>query len=250
VLRAQGCNQLAWLASLAQENTYAAIWAEEGVRLFRAAGDRGGLANCLLALAHTAMHQGNYREATTIIEESLQLWREVYGDAEVAFPLDFLCGVALHQGDYDRAVAFGKESIALTRAQPHQGLLKFTLDTCACALFSRGDLEEALALWVEGVGLAYASQDRRATVYYLEGFAGVAARQGLPQRAARLAGAASAVREEIHTSRSVPEAAIVERFLAPARAQLDEAEWNKAWNEGWVMTLEQAIAYGLDASGT
>ena len=194
----------------------------------------------------TAVHEGHYALATSALEESLQLRRELGGDQDVAFQLDFLGEVALCQGDYDRAVTLGKESIALTRAQPHQGLLKFTLDNCARAYFLRGDVEQAHLLWVEGVGPAYASQDRRATVFYIEGFAGVAAHQGMFERAARLAGAASSVREAIHSSLSMPEATIVERFLAPARAHLDEAEWTKAWNEGRSMALEQAIAYGLE----
>jgi hypothetical protein len=37
-----------------------------------------------------------------------------------------------------------------------------------------------------------------------------------------------------------------ERYLASARAQLDEAAWEAAWQEGQAMTLEQAVEYALN----
>jgi hypothetical protein len=41
----------------------------------------------------------------------------------------------------------------------------------------------------------------------------------------------------------------VERNQAHARTLVDDTTWDAAWTEGQGMTLEQAIAYALEATG-
>ena len=85
------------------------------------------------------------------------------------------------------------------------------------------------------------------TVYGLQGLAGVAALRGEAARAARLWGAAEALREAIGYpaspfDRSHPD---YEGLLAPARSRLGEAAWEAAQAEGRMMTPEEAIEYAL-----
>ena len=40
---------------------------------------------------------------------------------------------------------------------------------------------------------------------------------------------------------------LYERFLIAARSQVEEEVWEKDWEEGQAMTLEEAIAYALAA---
>ena len=42
------------------------------------------------------------------------------------------------------------------------------------------------------------------------------------------------------------ERAACERLVAALRHRLGESTWAAAWDEGWTMTLEQAIAYALE----
>jgi len=79
----------------------------------------------------------------------------------------------------------------------------------------------------------------------LEGVATVAGRQGQPTRAARLLGAAQALREAVSTPHTLVERSAHERDLADARAQLDEMTWSKAWIDGQEMSLEEAISKAL-----
>jgi len=44
----------------------------------------------------------------------------------------------------------------------------------------------------------------------------------------------------------VPERTATERAVAAARTTLGEAAWNAAFTEGNALSLEQAIAYGLE----
>lgn len=80
----------------------------------------------------------------------------------------------------------------------------------------------------------------------LEQFARVAIGQAQPERAARLWGAAQALREIIGAQIPSGERSIYDHAVAAARAQLKEAAFAAAWAEGRDMTRKQAIAYALE----
>ncbi len=68
--------------------------------------------------------------------------------------------------------------------------------------------------------------------------------QGI-QRAARLWSAAAAICETIAARLPLVYRRELEPVIARAHAQLDEATWAAAWDEGRAMTVEQAVAYAL-----
>jgi non-specific serine/threonine protein kinase len=79
----------------------------------------------------------------------------------------------------------------------------------------------------------------------LERLGGVAGGQGHLERAARLLGAAEAVREAIGAAALAQDRTDDDRNVAIVRSRLDEKRLNMAWAEGRAMTLEQAIEYAL-----
>ena len=174
-----------------------------------AAHDRGGIANALSSLGDVARAEGKYAEATARYEESLALYRELDFDQEwMARVLRHLGEVALDQGD-----------VVLARSRAIESLL------AARDLAERG---------VPQIGPA------------LEVLAGVAAAQGLAERALRLAGAAAALRERLRQTPWPVEAEALARWLAPARQVLTAAVAEAAWSEGQALPLEQAMAYALE----
>jgi len=70
----------------------------------------------------------------------------------------------------------------------------------------------------------------------------VMAVQGEPALAARLYGAAEALRERVGTPIPPVEHATYERLVAAVRTQLDEVVFASTWAEGQTMTPEQALA--------
>jgi len=69
--------------------------------------------------------------------------------------------------------------------------------------------------------------------------------RGQGERAARLFGAAQALREAMGASLSPSEHTDDERHTAATRAALGEEAFAAAWNEGRSLSLEQAIALAL-----
>jgi hypothetical protein len=94
----------------------------------------------------------------------------------------------------------------------------------------------------------YGSEEEWRIADALEGYGALAAAQGAPRRALRLAGAAAALRERERGTRplSPREQITRDRRLAPARQALSAEEQAAAWAEGQAMTLEQAIADALE----
>jgi len=103
---------------------------------------------------------------------------------------------------------------------------------------AEGFLKEALALDRELGSWAYGA-------YCLEGFAGLAGARGQGVRAARLWGAAEALRTDIGAPPSLDARPLYERSMAAARAQLGEAQWEAAFAQGMAMSAEEATDYAL-----
>jgi hypothetical protein len=79
----------------------------------------------------------------------------------------------------------------------------------------------------------------------LAGLGGVAAGQGLADRAARLLAAADAWFDQTHQLLDPPERVEHDGYIAAARAQLGDTAFAAAWADGYGMSIEQAYAYAL-----
>ncbi|HET7271242.1 MAG TPA: hypothetical protein VFI90_09150, partial [Rubrobacter sp.] len=79
----------------------------------------------------------------------------------------------------------------------------------------------------------------------IEGLACVAGAGGEAERAARLFGAAEALREATGDQLANTSRSLQEPYLAAARSRIGEVAWIEAWEEGRSMTFEGTIAYAL-----
>ena len=80
----------------------------------------------------------------------------------------------------------------------------------------------------------------------LEGLAGIAVAQGHPERAARLFGAAAALRTRMGVPLLPANERLYQRQVTRTQDALGEDRWAMLWEEGRVMTRDEAVAYGLD----
>jgi non-specific serine/threonine protein kinase len=117
----------------------------------------------------------------------------------------------------------------------------------------QGDSLQAAALFEESLKLFAELGNKMGIAECLEGLAGVAAgdrtstrRELRAERAAQLFGAAEALREAATTPLPPYRRADVDRDLAAARAQLDDAAFDAAWEAGRAMTMERAVGYALE----
>ena len=102
---------------------------------------------------------------------------------------------------------------------------------------------------MEALDLQITQRNRVGIAECVAALAGIAGAEAQPERAARLFGAAEALREALNARVWPAERADYERNLAMARAQLgpgQEAAWEKAWQEGRAMSFEEALSCALN----
>jgi hypothetical protein len=88
--------------------------------------------------------------------------------------------------------------------------------------------------------------NRSAVAHELECFGFLALHAEGPPRAAKLFGAAEAVRERNQSPMADYERVEYDQAVTQVRSLLTEAEFNALWAEGRSMTMEQAIELALE----
>ncbi len=243
---------VAWsLYRLAQPDMYQGEYAraralcEESLALHRKLGNTWGIAYGVHQLARVLFYsQSDPALVRSLLQESLTLNREL-GDKWINGQVLLLLGeVALSQGDMALARSLAEESMALWREIefPWATCSLWSLELLAKAEAHQGDYARARIHYEEGLALARKVDDKGYIAFYLEGLADLIAVQGEPPWAARLWGAAEALREAIGAPIPPVYRPAYERSVTVARAQFGEKPFAAAWAQGHTMTPEQALA--------
>jgi predicted ATPase/DNA-binding CsgD family transcriptional regulator len=218
---------------------------EAGVRLYREVGDRRRLGIALSTYGNVVLWMGDLSQATELFEAELEEYRAIGDDIGVGVAFINLGRAATIRGDYDLAETFLEQARAMLAA----GGTGWDL---ALALFNRGRLEHARGRTVDALShyrdaLARFAKlaDRATSARCFEGVAGVAAACGRPELAARLLGAAEALRERLGRPVDAEDRPAYQEAVAAARAALGEAAFAAARAAGRVLPFEEAVAEAL-----
>jgi len=218
---------------------------EESLALFREVGHGQAVSSSRVNLGYLALAEGDNASAAALLEEALTSARELGELGTVANCLRDLGVVARHQGDFARARALGEEALAMSRRLGDRLAIAACLLTLACTADGLGDHATARALLREA-GDAYRELGSRTNIpEYLEATASFCAADGEADRAARLFGAAQALREKMGIPLEPSDRAEYERTVAAARAALGDEAFAAAWAEGRAMSWQEAMVYAL-----
>ena len=265
-----------WQGSLADARDRAS----EALALSRQAGDPVGIAHALLGLAHLEVAESLPQERRrALAEEALILAREGGDDRLVAGALrhralalsgaqgsaEFDAAVAalrkigsareltglysdaaynaIKEGRPDRAFPLLDQAMSLARELGEPLALAFVCGNMGLAALYSGELDRSQDAFDEQLRLC------REHVFWvaaegLSGLAAVAARQGDPQRAARLLGAATAI-GPWDADIDVRDA-LEQQFFEPARQRYGVRRWSQAHAAGTRLSFEAAIDVALN----
>jgi tetratricopeptide (TPR) repeat protein len=204
------------------------------------------MSGALSVLGALAREQGDLSRAQGLHEESLALGRRLADTHRVALELGNLAKDALLRKDYVRAVQLGEESLALHRARGSNTDIAETLVDLGQAVRHTGDNERAAMLLRESLTLLGDARYTFMAVESLEVLASILCALDEAERAARLLGAAAALRTSIGVIRSRKVAADHDRTVAAVREALDEEVFAAAWAAGAAMEFEEVIAYAIE----
>jgi predicted ATPase/DNA-binding CsgD family transcriptional regulator len=152
-VRAQALNVAAILASLQDDYTTARTLVQESLQLSRELAERQQTGYALYILGRLSRLEGNYAGAVSFFEESLALFREVGQQHDLALVLSGLGLTLLYLGEYERATVFCEESLALSRALGDARGIASWLTNLGVIMLARGDDKRAQELCEESLAI-------------------------------------------------------------------------------------------------
>jgi predicted ATPase len=214
---------------------------EQSLAVFEEAEDLHGSGLALVGLSDVARDHGNPEGVIARCRQALALFQETGNAFYTGLVLHNLGLAARYQGDYQRAEALLAESLATLRQAAGPAAIAEVLTDVGVVALEQGKDEQARQAFAES--LATKTTWTLGTI--LEGLAGIAVAHGHPERAARLFGAAAALRTRMGTPILPANERLYRRHVTRTQEALGEERWSMLWAEGQAMTRERAIAYGL-----
>jgi predicted ATPase len=223
---------------------------EQSLMIYRKLNDKWGIALVLDSLGFVAKEKSDLVSARTLREDSLAIFRELSDYWDMMRLLHNLGELARFEGDYARAKALYEEARALGQ---ELGVAKWDLANqligLGYAVLRDGNDGRAVTHFKESVVL---QREQGLTTLLMAlciaGLGGVAAARGQSVPATQLLGAAKSLMTVCEAKGEYMELldrVEFDRDVAVVHAQLDEATFNAAWEEGQKMTKDEALDLAL-----
>jgi tetratricopeptide (TPR) repeat protein len=177
-LRAPALHSQGLLAARKGDNAAARALHGESLALFRAIGDREGIARSLNGVGNVALSEDDHAAARAAFEESLAISRDVDDPQGIAASLDDLALVALNEGNHSAAGRYLKESLDLRRQMGDRQGIASALATLAVVARCEGDDDARRRLLEESLTLCRQIGDRRGIARSLRGLGWLEAAEG------------------------------------------------------------------------
>jgi len=219
--------------------------AEESLALYRDLEDKHGIATALRAFSVSLHNQGHVDQARRASEESVELFQEIGDRGCMGFTLLVLARQVYAQNDLQRAAEMIQESVTIQHETGEKVVESNALNVCGRIALAQGNPLEARRHFQEGLILQRDLQDIGNAPSLLEGLANALASLSQSNDAILLLGAAEALRERINVTMMQIERSEYDQLISRLRERVDDVTYQKIWNEGRAMTVDQAIAFAL-----
>ena len=217
-------------------------WLEESVALYQALDDPFGLARARFFLSDCHMDRGQAELSIPPLEEALASFRQLGATAWAGLTLSYLAMAASRMQDDERARTLADEALHLCRQAEFATGMAITFGRLGSQAFKEGRHEEAEHFFREALALRLKLDDRYGMANQLTEFAYVVAACGDAERAARLDGAAAALRQVTGAKITEAHRADYDRLVDDLRETLGQDQFEAAWSASWSGTPEQTVA--------
>jgi hypothetical protein len=198
-----------------------------------------------MLLAETAWMHGDLKQALALGEQAVARLREAGHAGWLATLLVDMGTMAWLNGDCERGEGWSAEGVALNRALGNRWIIANHLSDLGLVAQGRGDLVETGRHYAESTCLFRDVGDTWYIASPLAGLAAIAVAHGQPEVAARLLGAAAALRESSGSAAWATEQERDEHTVSAVRVTLGEESYASAFAEGRKLPLEQAMAEAI-----
>ncbi|HEX2915874.1 MAG TPA: AAA family ATPase [Chloroflexia bacterium] len=243
-------NVAGYVTSQTLDNDLAYHYFERGLNLYRRLNDNKGIAWSIRGCAVAEMQRNHYEAAGHLLKESLRLCESSQDNWGLAWSLYAQAFLKLAQGNLQEANTSLKEALTHLRQQNMTFGIFRTLVALGYTEFELGDIAGAEEFFREALLSSREIPLLSVITGGLEGLAMVEAEHGRVLQAARLWGAAEAMRELTGQRRLHVFQRSYERVLTTSRSKVEASDWDTAWAQGRALTPAQALSEGLEMGGT
>jgi predicted ATPase len=240
-----------WLGMDFNDLEHSKSYLLESLRLHREMGNLSEIAWCLTALSYQELLGGNFSPPPAWLEEAKILYRELGDQFNEADTLETAGILAYRRGDYQQAYPYFEQAIALYENVGSPLWSAWPRVRMAYAFAAEGNHQQArknFEICLQQFGQNDGSDYLTGVIFTIEGLASMHVKTGRLERAARLFAWTDAAREKLNNRRPPVEQTDVDKDITVCLAQMGEAAFSDAYDEGKKMSIEEAVAYALGES--
>jgi tetratricopeptide (TPR) repeat protein len=216
---------------------------EQALAIFKERNLTPFIAFTLVHLGNVELGLGNLEQARALHEEAHAKARSIGESWLISFALNNLGEVARTQGQYERARVYYEECETLLRSTGDRGDVARFVHNLGYIAQHEEDFELAETQFMKSLTMFRRLGNRRGIAECLAGLAGLKARQGEAQWGATMLSAAESLLQSTGGAWWPADRVEVERNREMIQTALADDEFTKAWKEGEVMTIDQAIHF-------
>jgi hypothetical protein len=159
-----------------------------------------------------------------------------------------LSRIEILKGNFEKAYALLEEDINTTSELGHRTDYLWNRSLLGRVLVQQRKLREAHEIFVESAQEFIKTRDDFMVIFTLEGMADLSIAADNPERAARLIGWADTSRKKLDDIRPHLEQADIDKTIAACLAKMGKVAFSNVYEEGRLMTQDEAIALALSQS--
>jgi predicted ATPase len=245
--RAKALNGAGDMAIGHGDSAAARLRAGEALALNRQLGNTWGIAVSLFILGHAAADDEDYETARQHWEESERLFREAGDSFQALMTTRMLAWAYDELGESHRARGLMQDVLQQARAAQDKHVEVHALESLAIDAALEGRIEDATSLLGEAWKLNRDLGDRFRAAILVCRFARVLGFAGRAEVAARVLAAGEKLYEEMGGSPMGWLQRGNDQALTLIRAELDEATFAEAYDQGASLTADEAVALALES---
>ena len=234
------------LSSKQGEYTSARAQLDGSLLLARQSADEEAASDALVDLGLVSYGQGEYARARKELEDGLATAQAIDYQRVIPQALGGLGRLASVSGDHAAAATLCTEAVAISSTVGDMEVSSRALQDLAVVLRDQGANCQARDVYLQALSRSKASGLKASIAACLEGLGVLVAADGDGEGAARLWGAADALRITLQASRSPIERVAYDASVLLVRDLLGSERFKVLWDEGTAMTLDESCAYAAN----
>jgi predicted ATPase/class 3 adenylate cyclase len=242
--------ELAALEWLSGNHMAARAAALRSAEILRRIDDTVALPWALMWQSRAVRSLGDYDEARRCVQEVIDLSRDAHDASLEAQAVRELAMLEVLEGNLERALELQLGAVALYQEIGDDFWVLVGRWDSACTLRLLGRLDEARRVMAEVVPQTVRVTNPNDRTLLADDYAALLSDLGHHAAAARLIGAADARREQDGTRRDTAQEAQFGQAFANAREALPADVWDREYQSGAAMTVEDALTAAVTAEGS